>query len=347
MRTLVRFLFLVASATACSVYQSPEELGDGHGHGDEGEPIALSDTCTAEDIPVATSDEAHHPTDTTGLADNFSGFPGCGSDAQLPGPDGFVRLLAAAGDRWHIEAEPEDGDLDVAIYLLPTCDALACQLLVDRCGPGWAEDFTFVAKTAGEYLIGVDSSTPEGGALDLLVLRTQCGDGLVDHGESCDDGNLDAGDGCDPECRIEMSPTDNEVEPNNWHTAANVIRFDGDGTGSVALSGRLGGPCDSDHFALQVPPGAHIYAAMLDGAELACSAEHAEVDMMLMEKSTGRMRGRGAADGRAGSCPSIDPGDTWNENLTGGEYHLTVTAVGEPEVFDYVLEVDIVRGPDN
>jgi cysteine-rich repeat protein len=337
---------VAAFAVACDVYQPPDQLGDGHGHGDEGAPIELSDTCTSEDIPVVQSDEAHHPTGTTDLDDNFSGFPGCGGTSQLPGPDGFVRVIASAGDRWHIEAEPEDDDLDVAIYMMPTCDALACQLLVDRCGAGWAEDFTFVAETAGEYLIGIDGSDPAGGELDLLVLRTQCGDGVVDHGESCDDGNLAAGDGCGPECRLEMAPTDDEVEPNNWHTSANVIRFGGDGTGTSKIGGRLGGPCDTDHYAVQVPPGAHLYAAMLSGAELACADDHAEVDMMLMERTSGRVRGRGAPAGRGGGCPSIEPGDEWNENLAGGEYHLTITAVGEPDQFDYVLEIEIVRGPE-
>ncbi len=334
---------LMLALAACSVYEPPEghDGDDGHDDHGEGETIELSDTCSAEDILIIESSDDHYITSVEDLNDSFSGFPACGYEGMLDGPDGFVRLVAAAGERWHVEVEPEDEDLDVAIYMLPTCDALSCELLVDRCRGGFAEDFTFVAETAGDYFIGIDTAAGAG-ELELLVLRTQCGDALVEHGESCDDGNLQDGDGCDWNCRIEMEDiADSEVEPNNWHTSANVIRFAGPGTGTTRISGSLGGPCDTDHYAIEVPPGASVYAAMFDGGEQACGLGHAAVDMMFMDGRTGNQRGKGNAGGVAGGCPSLERGRGFNEALAGGEYHLVVTAQGEAPVFDYVLEFEI------
>lgn len=327
----------IACSLSCSVYEPPEE-GEHHG---EGERIELGEQCTGDDIPVASSGEEHYLGSLDDRRDDLSSFPGCAYQQRLPGPDGFLRIDAAAGDRWHVEVAPEDEALDLAVYLMPTCDALACQLLIDHCGQGLPEDFTFVAESAGEYLLGIDS-TGEGGDFELLTLRTRCGDGVAEHGESCDDGNLESGDGCDSKCRIELDgPSASESEPNNWHTSANVLGANSP-SGSVRVSGTLGGPCDTDHYAVHVPEGASIAAVMKNGAGLECDFDHAPVSMWLGDPSTGNRRGFGSSGGEGGGCPSIELGDEFNEGLPAGEYHLIAKAERGADLFDYVFEIAVV-----
>lgn len=312
---------------------------------DPGEPhLDLANSCSDDNLPMAGAYDDHMHASLQDFDNNMSGFPTCGQDV-LAGPDGFMQIDANAGDRWHIEATPEDADMDVALYLLSRCDALSCFLMMDRCGPGFPEDFTFVAENAGTYFLGIDNH--DGGAqsqdLEMLVVRTQCGDDVLDHGEACEDGNLTSGDGCDDKCRTELSgSTVREEEPNNWHTESNVVLPTGVGT--MRVTGRLGGPCDVDHYAMKVPHNASVYAIMLNGAGVSCDQSFPNVRMMFMDPSTGTLRGTGSTGGSGGNCPSIETGYVFNETLVAGEYHLLVNALGAPPSFDYLLEFNIVPG---
>lgn len=334
MADYLKMLTIGALVCACQVHD-PNLIDQG----DE-QTVDLADTCSG-DVPLAESHHDHVHVSLDQLHSDVGGLAACGAAPVLAGADGFLRLDVAAGERWHIEATPEDSAQDVAVYLLNSCDALSCQLVMNRCGPGFPEDFTFVAKNAGEYFLGIDQA--EGaGEVELLVLRTQCGDGDTEHGEACDDGNLDDGDGCDSNCRHELSGTAPEIEPNNWHTEANKIVFGAGGNGTVTVTGKLGGPCDTDHFAFSVPAGGSVYAALYDGAGLPCAAGHAAVDMRFMDPATGTMRGRGNAGGQGGKCPSIEPANQFSEALPAGEYHLVMSSDGGVEAFDYKLELTMV-----
>lgn len=339
----------VALLFACQVFDQSLYLAatdgaaedDGHHEGEtDGEGLALNDECTEQDspVPILESSDAHRVSSTEMLGSEFSAYPGCATTVDYRGPDAFFALEAGAGDRWHIAVTPEDESVDAAIVVLGACDPQACLDVMDRCGAGDAEEITIVADQARTFLIGVDSVTEGVGTpVDITAIKTQCGDGVLDHGEACEDGNLDAGDGCDPACRIELADAVNsEVEPNNWKTEGNVIAVGGE----VRITGRLGGSCDTDHFVLTAEEGDTIVATLTDGAELACGAAAPAVMMKLIQQSTGTQRGAGTPGGAGGNCPSIEVGDAFNESLPAGEYHLVMAADRDSESFDYVLVIN-------
>ncbi|MCA9706483.1 MAG: hypothetical protein KDK70_11590 [Myxococcales bacterium] len=210
---------------------------------------------------------------------------------------------------------------------------------MDRCGPGLGEEITLVADQARTYLVAVETAGDAGTEAEVVALRAQCGDGVTDHGEACDDGNLAGDDGCDPQCRVELrAATSQESEPNNWHTEANVLAAS-ESTRRVA--GTLGGPCDTDHYIVTVPEGTTLSAVMTNGGEQPCTTGDA-IEMTLVQGSTSTVRGMGTAGRLGGTCPSLEAGDGFNDELPAGEYHLTVTAQGSPPAFDYVLRVELV-----
>jgi cysteine-rich repeat protein len=345
----------LAAASACHVFDPPPLAGSADGGSDPAgdvdagsvEPVAdaaptddpesgLSDRCTDPEMPLALSDDAPMRVNLGGLQDDLSSFPTCGASELLDGADGFISIVASAGERWHIEAEPRS-DFDVALYVLPSCDALTCDTLVDRCGPGLGERFSFRPRAAGEYLLGIDGRGAAGD-VDLYVVRSQCGNGVVERGEACDDGNLDDRDGCDSDCRAELSSGEREQEPNDRAETANAIVG---GRRPTRLAGSLGGPCDADSFVVDVPEGGAITAVLGTGAGGACADDHPVVELALVDLATGLVRGFGTSGRDGGACPSLERGDGINEDLPAGRYQLLLTTASGIAPFDYLLQVRI------
>jgi hypothetical protein len=53
--------------------------------------------------------------------------------------------------------------------------------------------------------------------------------------------------------------------------------------------------------------------------------------------------GTGKSGRSAGTCPSIEVGDQFNEELEGGEYHLVVEADPGSVVFNYLLRIGVTE----
>lgn len=342
---------IALAVTGCDVYGPPQELLHAHDAGgggdDDHEGIELAGSCTG-DLPVVESSPEHREATTEGLESHLSTLAGCG-ERGLRGGDGFFAIDAAAGDRWHVAIEPEKENHDVVAYRMPLCDGATCDLFVDRCGAGVEEDFTFPVGLAGRYIIGVGSHS-DSGPVSITAVKLQCGDGNRTHGEPCDDGNLMDGDGCSAECRVELeAPVAREVEPNNWHPEANVLRI-GPGRGgatAITIAGSLGGPCDQDHYVLALPDDWDIRMTMLDGAGEPCTGDRSGVKMMLMDVVTTQALASGQgtkpadAAGAGGTCPSIAAGSDGATDLDAGDYHIMLVGPRESEQFDYRLEVEI------
>jgi cysteine-rich repeat protein len=333
----------------CNVFtlEPLQELDASMEGGMDDDTIQLVDTCTPEPdaMDLVTSAERERMASFAGLTDTVRNLTICGATG-LTGPDGFVPFQAVAEQRWTIGAEPLDADADVALYVLPMgCDVNACEVSLDRCGPGILEQFTFQALSQGNYFLGVDTHGASMGDIELTMVTTQCGDRNRDPGEGCDDGNRMNGDGCDRNCRLELETGEisREIEPNNWPTEGNAMLSAAVATeGQATAVGRVGGACDEDYFVVTVPDGASLRATMLDGAMLPCSGGTPEVSMVLTQAATGARRGMGTSGRAGGECPSIEEGDAFAENLPGGEYYVSLAGERDIGVVDYHLVVEVV-----
>lgn len=288
-----------------------------------------------------------------GLEDTMSDYNSCGVTEEQRSSEGFFAIEALASERWHIMARPEDPSADVSIQVLSSCDERTCVRSASLCHGGHAEHLNFVAPMGGTYIISLESTSES--PVTLLVVKPPCGDGKVQHGESCDDGNSAARDGCDPSCRAEVLATaPAETEPNNELIEANLIRFSDGDTGMMAIAGQIGGACDVDRFALEVPDGSSIRATVLDATGMPCAADSPMVHLQLFDATTGRVRGEKMST--AGDvCPSILDTDAFAMGLSAGEYHVTIEAVAphdesgdgagdaaEPDLFVYQVVLEVV-----
>lgn len=310
-------------------------------------PLALADNCGGE-IPLVMPSMGSHPsTGTLDLSDDFGMYVQCGISQPGPWPEGFFRLNSLAGRRWHIMIRPDTETMDVLAAIVPSCDDRNCLRAADACGPGGAEHFNFVPDEAGDYLVSVETSEP--GPVQYMVLSPPCGDGSSQHGETCDDGNSRIGDGCTPQCQAELEGSmRGEVEPNGDLFEKNVLFFrsptGNGGTGSMKVTGNLGGLCDVDRFAVIVPAGGSLQATLLTGSGEPCPTEQPVTMMRLMDPSTDLQVGRGSTGRAGGECPAIDGSDAFATDMAGGEYHIVLTTEGQPDVFPYQLDVT-VSGP--
>jgi cysteine-rich repeat protein len=309
----------------------------------QGRELELADRCSEESAPLMESQAESHVVSLDDLADDERTLTGC-DGMGIDGPDGFVRLSAAAEQRWSILVEPLEEETDVVLYVLPTCDPSSCTDLLDRCGAGIPESFVFQAPSEGQYLLGIDTRAGAG-ALEVTVLSTRCGDRRRELGEGCDDGNLMEGDGCDRECRLEIAPDrPREIEPNNWPTEANVVPASAE-TLERTVTGRLGGACDVDYFVVRLEQPASLGAVLLNGAALPCDESTPAVTMELLNADGTSRRGNGSAGGRGGTCPSIEAGAAFAEDLEAGIYFLRIGAGRDAATVDYNLQIEASPTP--
>jgi len=310
---------LLTLASGCLVYEPLEPI------------LPLTDHCDANAPPVRSLDEHRHVEIST-MTNRVSALPTCGVSG-LEGPDGFMVLDVGANERWHIEASPAP-DTDVLVYFLDTCDprSAACRLVADRCPAGVAEEITVYSQTARTYYVGFDT---HGGSSDFeaVVLRTECGDNTLEHGEGCDDGNLVDGDGCDAGCRVELTSAVNaEAEPNDWHGEANV--FDLPLGGARTVKGEVGGMCDEDHYALIIPAGATVRAETFGSDGVTCPTGVSNTMLMLMDPVSATVHGA-----MSGACPFVEA-----TIANAGEIHVmyrsTLLGPGAPTI-PYTLAVTV------
>jgi cysteine-rich repeat protein len=294
--------------------------------------VALSDRCE-RDVPAVASSEAAFTIDTSVVAADYQDFYGC-IRRQLPGNEGFMRIDTVAGEKWHVHVEPQQSELDPALYFLPSCDLRTCEMRTanDACGPGRPEHLSFVS-TGGPYLVGIDSRQPGGGRYSVIVTRPVCGNGgQMEHSEACDDGNTVSGDRCDSLCRVELSgPAVMEKESNEMPAEANVIS----GAAAMTVNARMGDHCgDADVFAVTVPAGGALPAQLVHRAGR-CAGQTTTLSVLAPDGIT--ELGRVDSDGEA--CPVLDQRHAFARALPAGQYYLRVTS-DAVDPFDYQLKLE-------
>ncbi len=305
----------------------------------EGGSCALADTCQG-DVPMLSPRTEFLDIDTSSLANDISDIGSCtGSDA--PGNDGFFAVEMVAGEKWHFHVRTLNDEADPSLYVLRSCDARTCQAgdAIDVCDAGSDEHLSFVAPAPGRYIIGVDARVSGGAAYQLLPVRPVCGNGgMPEHSETCDDGNVNSGDGCDESCLAELSTSaSEEVEPNDEFTAANRAMMPSNG--QLDVTGRLGGRCDLDMYAVDVAEGQEIRATMLDRGGTPCPNDAPRFDMQLFAPDGVSSLGSGRP--RAGnSCPAIFE-ESFARGLSAGRYYVRITTGESERPFDYQLRLNI------
>jgi cysteine-rich repeat protein len=332
----------LAFAGACNVfdaslYEAAEDAGP------EQENIRLADQCTG-DVPVVVSKNVRRATSTIGLDDTFSNDIAACTGSPEPGNDGFFQVDMVEGEKWHFHLRLKDFGSNPAIYVMNSCDERACsdRTGLDECGTGRDEHLSFRATTTGAHIIGVDSRSSGGADYEIEVVNPICGNGLpLEHSESCDDGNDEDGDGCASDCRAEVGDDGSEVEPNDESTNANLAQPE-DAVGSVRVHGDLGGRCDFDMWAVDVPEGGSIRATMLSSNGDPCADGGTEFLMKLYLRDGFRVAGAGRKRG-ANNCPSIDDSDAFAADLDGGRYFVRVTTAEDVAAAEgYLLQLEVV-----
>ncbi len=301
-------------------------------------PLTLADRCSGA-LPMLTGPAGDYSFDTTSLANDLSDLATCTGRA-LPGNDGFFRVHMNEGELWHFHVRTLERTADPAIYVLPSCDERACTGGLDECGDGRDEHVSFRARETRDYIVGIDGSHMGGARYELTVVHATCGDGAREHGESCDDHNRTAGDGCDAQCRAELHDGAVEVEPNDDFSDPNVIL---PASGPVTVQGRLGGRCDFDMFAVDVPAGGSVRATMLDVNGQPCAAGAPEFRMAWV-LTDGRTTGGAGVTSMTNRCPAITDGESFAHVASAGTYYVRVSTAADLETaVDYKLRVEVVR----
>lgn len=229
--------------------------------------ISLADRCEAmTSVPVAEPDSMRpYPVDTTRLADNYREFASCvGGD--LPGNEGFFAVNMRRGETWHFHVDPVTPGADPAVYVLPVCTTLQCSAAGanDSCGAGRSEHFSFRPVTDGVHLIGVDSKVRGGAQYNVTVVRPECGDGRIEHGEPCDDAVSQSGVRCERCHKVLANPMETEAGvANDDYTNAMALRPTGGTLQNFVTLGTLTA-CDADMFTFEATTGRSLRVALTE-----------------------------------------------------------------------------------
>ncbi len=104
------------------------------------------------------------------------------------------------------------GTFNTALSIRTTCPGTADLACAKAAGGSGAETLSFAMNKETDYFVVVDGATAGAlGAfvLDVGIVPSQCGNSVIEGGETCDDGNTNGGDGCDAACKLEpASPYD-------------------------------------------------------------------------------------------------------------------------------------------
>jgi cysteine-rich repeat protein len=292
-------------------------------------------------LPAVKSSDQTFIVDTAPLADNFSDLTACTGHLE-PGNDGFFAVTMLNQERWHVHVHPHTAGVDTAIYIVPSCDDRSCAIGdgEDECGVGRDEHMSFVAPTAGSYIVGIDSRTSGGGTFEVLAEHPVCGDGVREHSEACDDGNIVPGDGCDELCRAEMwNATADEVEPNDDWLGANVLELSAQ-LPAITMHANLGGKCDFDTYAIKLAPGASFQATVLDATGAPCATAIPAIRMTVLMPD-GHYPAAPEVDSHTiAGCPVVQ--SFTNTQTTTGTFFVRVTTSEDvPVTFGYTLNVQL------
>lgn len=353
MRTAL--LVSLVSFSACTVFPS-EFPSAGQDAGVDAGNFAATDDCS-NGSTLSDSSGEERTISLDGLSNAAANLGSCLA-TNIDGPEAFIQFRAvSAGERWRISAVPEDSTTDVVLHVSPSCDTSSCNAMQDRCGAGLEEATTYLTPNPGTFGVGIDTTEAGmGGNVRVLLQTAICGDGQKQAGEGCDDGNTIETDFCTSDC-LQVIKTGGfselEVEANDSFSDANIISLDDlstEGTFEVAgtafAQGRLGGLCDVDFFAVQVPAAHDLAVTMLATDDSPCDAATPAGLTMTLFNPTQLERGPPVV-AAAGTCPALDPTmQTFAANLPAGTYFVSVSAprgaTGSPTpTVRYRLQVDV------
>jgi hypothetical protein len=342
----ITLLSLSSLLSGCFVFDSQLYMIDG------GTTFSPSETCEtgAPVLDVSMGASVTFAVDTMANGDDTRDTVAC-TGSMESGPDVFVSVDPDPGDRWHfhVRVDRAAGGADPAIYALTSgCDPRDCQGGdgTDTCGAGSDEHFTYVADASGSiFRVAFDSVDVAGFRGNVEVYRTFCGNGMAEHGESCDDGD-DDDLVCDGECRSVLSGASViEDEVNDDIYMANYLAIAAGA--SMSVRGEIVNLCEVDVYAIDVPAGASITAALRNEGGGACDATAESTELELVELTTAnnpRLRVAGTVP-TGEICPAIDSTVSLAQNLPAGTYYLRVRNVLEgdarPSTFRYQLDVTL------
>lgn len=281
--------------------------------------------------------------------DRNTSAAGCGLSG-LVGPEGYFMFASRPEQHWQIRATPT-GNADVALFIDNECDQGACMAARDRCGPGLAESFTFIAPpsvTGGSetiYSLVIDTHQPYSGEVDVVVVSSVCGDGDLDPGEGCDVGLMSIpGDNCSITCQNEVDVTRADAvgverEPNDTPPSANVLLLPAveDFTTPVTISGSVGGGCDDDVFAVSFGGGS-VTGRELRASLVASCAATPPVRLTILSTLGGRQ-----IDAVTEQILDQPCATTTQVFAQGRGYFLRVAAADDNvDQFDYTVELELV-----
>jgi cysteine-rich repeat protein len=338
-----------------ALYQSREGVADSENWS------AIEDRCPVPDVEVLSSDSREHGGTVylNTLADDVQNV---GKLTGVNGPDGVLGFTLAAFERVSISADfvATPGQMppyvDLALYLLGACDSAAFLRRNDRCTSGLGEDIWWQMDAPSNYYLGFDSraydQTMLNPAVDLTVTFPRYGDGVVVKGEACDDSNVNDGDGCTHDGLHELQNTGvimQEKEPNNHPWGGNVVMMSPAET--ARISGYIGGNCDNDFFAIDVPEGAFPRVTMLRGDGKDCGPETPTITLefnRLVGSSNVEQVKLGdatipAANGGTSYCPAFDETTFAESALPAGRYVAEMKGYHEGEsAFHYLLSIEML-----
>jgi cysteine-rich repeat protein len=306
--------------------------------------LQLADQCTGDVPALGSGVDDELVVDTTNLTNDISTDITSCTNHPADGNDGFFAIDATAGQRLHFHLHPLISTIDPVLYILPTCDERSCTPAnsEDECGPSRDEHLSFIAPYTGRFLVGIDSRVAGGGPFKVSAVRPVCGNHHVEHSENCDDGNLVSGDGCDDHCRSELSASSpGEAEPNDDAIGADVVMLSA-AAPSITVNGRLGGRCDFDTYAINVPAHASVQATLLDVLGNPCPSTIPAMTLSFLMPDghtvAGMVKG---SDGNG--CPSIGPAQPYATAIANpGIYYVRVSTNADEAVgFNYSLQLQL------
>lgn len=289
----------------------------------------------------------------------------------LVGPDGVFGFTVAPQERVSIRYDfaPEPGQaappVDLAMYLMGSCNIASFIRRNDRCPAGVGEDIWWQMNDApGTYYLGFDSRTYDQATLNprvkLTVSFPRYGDGTIDFGEACDDSNKVSGDGCTADGLWELKNVGGQLmtekEPNNQPLGGNVVIMNVGETATIV--GSTGDTCDNDFYSIDVPQGTFPQVTMLNFNGNDCVASEVGVIAMQLNRLDGTRNveqvklGDGRAVDGGNACPAFtatslgfagSPDGGVAAGLTAGRYGVEIKGyeVGKKNV-PYRLKIELV-----
>jgi hypothetical protein len=247
------------------------------------EPIAVDpnalpvgDTC--EKAARVESSNAYRDVAVESVGDDSTFLPPClGADIEARGKDFYFSVPMEAEDIWHFHVQAVPG-ADPAVFVYSGCeDPRNCKDTywgANACGAGQDEHFTFKAEAAGTYRVGVDytgaQEVPTDGALKVVAVKRECGNGVLEHPETCDDDM--------PTCfdcrRLLVNGGDDTGSKNDGPLDATILAPDL--AEEFVVTGSFEKACDFDFYELKLPDDMPDMAltATFESSQAACAVAH-------------------------------------------------------------------------